>query len=141
MMKNRIYISATFFLIFILGNSCEPNSGGNDIASLLEGKWAVSETSTLFKAAKDAYDVYITISEIDSTNIYISNFYGIGATYDVRATISGLNLTIPSQTVNGDDFTGSGIIAKNYKTITWKYKVAFESGDVDTVNAVYQKIE
>lgn len=141
-MKNRIYYLLLLFLTMFLIYSCEPNnSGGNDIASRLEGKWAVSETSSLFKSALDAYDVFITIDEIDSTTIYISNFYGIGGTYDVRATVNDLNLTIPKQTVNGSDFTGTGVISKNYKTITWKYKVVFESGDVDNVDATYQKVE
>ena len=140
-MKRRNYFYTILFLTLFLGNSCETNNSKIDIASRLEGKWAVSETSTLFKAAKDAYDVYITIDEIDSTTIYISNFYGIGGTYDVKATVNTLNLTIPKQTVNGSDFSGSGLISKNYKTITWRYKVLFESGEVDTVDATYQKIE
>ena len=141
-MKSKTFVFLSILLIVFL-YSCEKigTGGSTDIAAKLSGNWAVSENYSLLKSTLDTYNTYITIDEVDSNTVFISNFYQIGPTYDIEATISGSNITIPMQTVDGFIFSGSGIISKNYKTITWKYKVVYETNEVDNVDAIYEKIE
>jgi hypothetical protein len=58
------------------------------------------------------------------------------------ATISGMTLTLPEQSLDGGwSVYGSGIISNNYQTITWLYYVDEGSGIWHESNPIYTKAD
>jgi hypothetical protein len=134
----RSKICLIFVLIIFVFYSCEEiNNKDESIASRLEGQWKCEENSSIFKSALDFYTVIIQIHPIDSNKVLIQNFYLLGNTVDVEATINGMTLTLPYQNT-GDGYTvqGSGTIASNFDQINWSYSVDDGSGVPDEVEAV-----
>jgi len=139
MKTTRIFLLITAGLLAVL-YSCELLDNPTDlsVAERLEGRWLCEEDNP-YKSAEDAYYVYIDISRIDSNTILIDKFFQLssGAAY---ATISGMTLTLPNQTLEGGfDVYGSGTIASGYKQITWQYYVDDGSGDWSEISSIYTK--
>ena len=141
MKTSKIFLIIFAGLLTIL-YSCELLDDPNNlsIAERLEGRWNVIENNP-YKSAKDAFEVYIDISPIDSNTILIDKFFGLesGSAY---ATISGMTLTLPTQALSGGfDIYGSGTIASGYNKITWRYFVDDGSGYWSEINSIYTKLD
>ena len=145
------YYSIFLALTLLIGLSgCEdalkdPTSA--EIALGIEGEWSVDETSSIFdnntplyKAAMQTYSVSISVSESDSTLIYIDNFYGLGNNVYAEARVMGHSLRLtPNQVLSGG-YTlseGSATINKNLQEIKLNYAVDDGSGELDQVAATY----
>lgn len=139
-MKRILIIPVT--IIFVLFYSCEAldSAKSGTPAERIEGSWSVDENSSLYKSALDIYQVYISLNPIDSSQVFIENFYQIGRDNEVRANVSGNTITIPNQSVDGFKIAGSGSISANFETINMIYNVDDGSGEIDEVGAVYTKI-
>ncbi|MFP4042284.1 MAG: hypothetical protein ACOCZ4_01970 [Bacteroidota bacterium] len=136
------------FTLFIFITACENELlNPAEDTSVLEGEWTVEEQSETYKSKKSSYRVYISVSEEDSTVIEISNFYLLG--YE-NSRISGKvdgkrielfqNQTIDTEGITYNVVSGTGVIASDYRSIEWEYKVDDGSGIVDNVTASYVKI-
>lgn len=71
------------------------------------GGWQVEEDGTV--SSESLYPVTISAGE-QMTDVIISNIYNQALGGDVKATVLGDTLTIPSQTVNGYTIKGYGIL-------------------------------
>ncbi|MFP4019131.1 MAG: hypothetical protein ACLFNL_08815 [Bacteroidales bacterium] len=136
------------FTLFIFITACENELlNPAEDNSVLEGEWTVEEQSETYKSKKSSYRVYISVSEEDSTVIEISNFYLLG--YEdsrISGKVDGKrielfkNQTIDTEGVTYNVVSGTGVIASDYRSIEWEYKVDDGSGIVDNVTASYVKI-
>jgi hypothetical protein len=120
--------------------SCQPDDNTDpsptDARDNVTGMWACSENSTAY--GQQNYDVEIIKDPANSGNIQIDNFFGLGDGKKVSASMSNLNLTIPTQTVDNTTFSGSGTISSNYKNISFTY--TFNEGNgPENVNSTYTK--
>jgi hypothetical protein len=127
----RYFLATLVFTTFIV--ACQKENTGPE--SIL-GQWSCKETSEVFDVTN--YTVDISRSSTDSTKIFIENFYQLGSSYSVQAKINGLSITIPTQTVDGNQISGSGTISSAYDKINWSYNVVSGS-TTDHVTAVYSK--
>ncbi|MDF2437083.1 MAG: hypothetical protein K0Q95_1459 [Bacteroidota bacterium] len=111
----------------------EPSTpGATDPRDAFNGNWAVSENST--ETGASTYN--LTIS--DSSNAsYLLIAYLWGTHTKIRGTVSGSTLTIPSQIVEGNSFSGAGVLA-NSGRLNITYWVN-QGASVDTVTAVLTK--
>ena len=116
-------------LILILSGCSEDTTG-----LLLDGTWHVGENSQLY--GTQHYDVHI--SQIDTVKIEITNFYNIGESSFVMASVSGLEIAIPDQKVEGYIFSGSGEIASDRNTIIFNF-TANDGAVIDQVIAQYKR--
>jgi len=69
------------------------------------GSYRVSEKIVGYQI--DDYNITIMKSSVSSTDIIITNFWGISG-WSVNATVSGNNFNIPTQTYQGVGASGSG---------------------------------
>lgn len=85
------------------------------------------------------YDYTMSVTAGTSSNgiIFIS-LGGFGPDFTPTATISGSQITIPTQTVNGLTITGSGTLSANLSTLSISYNIADTNGNTDqcTITAV-----
>ncbi|HEX8517355.1 MAG TPA: hypothetical protein VF868_14255 [Bacteroidia bacterium] len=138
----RIFAFAAGTMIFgsLLFTSCakeeepEPETPVSaDPRARFKGLWYISENSTQTGAA--TYNLNIQ----DSTNASFIQFAYLWGTHTkIRATFSGNNLTIPSQVVEGNSFSGSGVLT-NSNQINLSYWVNQGGGSIDTVTATLTK--
>lgn len=139
-MKSIRFLTLAIIISLFL-YSCEDLSDtltSAEIAQKLEGSWQCDETSSIFKSTEDIYSIYISLSESDSTRIFISNFYQLGNNVEATALVNGYTITIPTQLIAGDyEVRGSGSISSNLKEISLSYFVDDGSGQEDEVEAVY----
>lgn len=139
-MKSIRFLTLAIIISLFL-YSCEDLSDtltSAEIAQKLEGSWQCDETSSIFKSTEDIYSIYISLSETDSTRIFISNFYQLGNNVEATALVNGYTITIPTQLIAGDyEVRGSGSISSNLKEISLSYFVDDGSGQEDEVEAVY----
>lgn len=147
---NRIFKAAILMIsaLFIFITACENELlNPAEDTSVLEGEWTVEEKSETYKSTKSTYRVYISVSEEDSTVIEISNFYLLG--YEdsrISGKVDGKRIelfkdqTIDTEGVTYNVVSGTGVIASDYRSIEWEYKVDDGSGIVDNVTASYIKI-
>lgn len=144
-MKN-IKLLIGLALISVLISSCEDplnTSSDSEIAQQLEGQWKCDETSTYykssgFKGTDRIYYVNIFQNGIDSTIVQIENFYELGTNVVARAEVSGNNIILKNETLDGGfSVRGSGTISSNLRTITWIYYVDDGSGVEDEVSSTY----
>jgi len=132
-------LAGTMFLsLFIAGCAKEDETApettpvSTDPRAAFHGHWYMHETSSQTGLA--TYYVDIT----DSTNTsYIQLSYLYGYHTKVRATVSGTALTIPLQTVEGNNVSGSGTLT-NTNQINMVYLVN-QGSSIDTLTVVMTK--
>jgi hypothetical protein len=130
------YFLATLILAAFVASCQKIDTGSDDPRDNLLGTWNCKETSQSFGVTN--FTIEISKSTTDTTKILIDNFYQLGNSFSVYAKINGMNLTIPSQSVDGNQISGSGTISSNYNTINWTYNV-LTGTTTDHVTAVYTK--
>lgn len=139
-MRAKILLAVTLVIFLV---SCEDvlnDLTSSEIAAGIEGQWSVDENSSQYKSTLQSYTAYIEVSELDSTVIHIWDFYGLGDDVAAIAAVNGYNISLtPNQSLPGGYtlVTGSGIINKNLKEITWNYSIDDGSGVPDDAIATY----
>ena len=90
--------------------SCQPDDGVDtgDIRDEYVGTWSCAEESDIFGTSN--YTVSITKGTQDDV-IKVSNLYNIGSQNEVLFTVFDNNITINTQTVDGNTFSGTGASA------------------------------
>jgi len=136
-------ISKTAFLfigISLLLVSCEPDNGLDDddpngsSRDKIINTWNVQENSKLYNNSN--YQVNILKRAGNETQVEIENFYQLGFNLKTIATVNGLNIVIPQQTISGQLIQGSGTINFNFSRININFTANDGSGDIDTVSVV-----
>ncbi len=142
-MKTRIStVLPAGILLILFSISCEDieNLTTGDVREKIEGYWDVSEDCTSCKSTFDAFNVYISPHPDDSTMVLIDNFSQLGWEVSARAKISGRNLFINSDKLEGGwTVIGSGTISSNFKEIKWNYSMDDGSGLADQYVATYTR--
>ena len=141
MKKNilRLVLIASFASIII---SCQKNdetspSGGGSGSGLdrdkFLGTWHV--TSHHRPSNQTLYWDMTILASTDTSNhaeIFLDNFDQMGSTNFVRASVSGYNFTVPSQTFSGTMYAGSGSYSSS--NLSFNY-IADDGVQPDTVTA------
>ncbi|MFO8234750.1 MAG: hypothetical protein R6U04_05010 [Bacteroidales bacterium] len=143
--KGIFVLFISVVLIFLA--ACEDERlNPEDDTSVLEGEWEVDEDSEFYKSTQSRYRVYISVSETDTSQVVISNFYQLGyENAQVVGEVSGKRIqllqdqSIETQGVTYTVLSGNGEIADDYRSIDWEYEVDDGSGDVDNVTARYTR--
>jgi hypothetical protein len=136
---NKVYTTAIFgkyvrllgfslFLVFCT-ISCVDEPLTTDVIDNITGTWGVTETS----GSGDEQTFQVTITKVNDNTVKISNFNLLGITVEVD--VSGLDLNIPSQTVDGFDISGNGTASRGYNRIDLDYTVD-DGGGIETYSAV-----
>ncbi|NTW33189.1 MAG: hypothetical protein HGB12_11295 [Bacteroidetes bacterium] len=142
-MKTTLIYATLILTLSITLYSCQPDNNSNtpqptgDTRDKFVDTWSCQEQSKL--NGNSSFMVNISLNSNNSSQINISNFYQLGASYKVYGIVADNSVTLPNQTVNG--FTvksGSGNITNNNNQITWNY-VIDDGADLDTCTAVFSK--
>ncbi len=123
------------FLLFLF-TACEKQED-TDLRNDFIGNWLVNENSSLL--GQRTYEVSIVKDSINSSQIYIYNFYKIGINDSVFSIISELensSMTIPKQTSKNNVAEGSGTLNKD--VIVMSYYIN-DGNQIDTVSANYTR--
>ena len=130
-------------IIALLSTSCEDLLPGLlEQRSRLVDDWRVDESITGNKSTNEIYRVTITEHSEDSTKVLISNFYNVGNGAIAEAVLSGKNLTLHSQILQGGfTVSGSGEIQSSWDEIVWSYSVDDGSGIADYFSATFSRME
>jgi hypothetical protein len=133
-MRNLNILIYLFLVFTITIVSCAKETESEPTETInFKGTWDVTENSKDYGAS--TYTTTITDS-LNGTYINFSNLYSFNK--KVRALVSGKNFTIPSQTIQGNNFTGNGSLS-NSSRIDMKYYVQSTTTHFDTVTAVLRK--
>lgn len=134
-LKNTLIIVALSLFVIACEPADDPEPTG-DPRDAIEDTWECNEVSPSY--GETTYSVDIAIDPNNSNGVVMDNFYNLGFGKDVTATLSGDNLTISSQLVDGTTISGSGLISGNKKLIDWSYSV--DEGDgAETVTASFTR--
>ena len=125
--KVKIRFLILISIIAVLVNTCTPDNtspNSNDTRDKIVDTWNCSETVGPFGA--QSFQVDISKDPNNSTRVFLDNFFDLKVGSGVYATMSGLQLNIPSQkiVISQNDqwtFSGTGSISNNYKSITLNY--------------------
>ncbi len=127
-MKKLHYLTIASLLFFA---SCI-----KDETTTLDGTWSCSETSVVY-GSTNPYEVNITTDASNENKIYLENFYDLGYNNKVTATLSGDNISISSQTIDGYTISGSG--TKNSESSLSFTYYSYDGADHDTITSTYTK--
>lgn len=98
------------------------------------GNWYVSEDSKIF--GKSTYNLVISEDPNNTSKRFISYLYGFKT--KTTATINGSNISIAKQVIDGQNVSGSGVLA-NSTQINLTYYVQSTATKYDTVMATLTK--
>jgi hypothetical protein len=142
--RNKSFVLLFAMISFVILNSCEVADdllGENETVAELEGEWIVDEDSELYdKSTRQLMAVYNVTISADPGNpngIIIHDFYQVEI--DVKANISGNQLSISNYSESGFVVNGSGAISNNRQVITMSYTVSDSGGAPDHCTAIYTK--
>lgn len=107
-----------------------------DLRDDYTGSWVVEENSNFFGA--QAYAVEVTKSDTSDTEIWVSNFYGLGSSTITSMNVVDNSLVIPLQIVSGSDISGTGQSDLDVTGISFTYGVDDGSG-VDNCTATWTR--
>lgn len=106
-----------------------------DTNTSLEGSWKVQESHSYI----GQYTFYVTIgaNPDDPSVVYIDNFMRMGSGKEVYANVSGDNITLPSQDINGHTVEGSGTVVNNNRL-----EFSFtdnDGGNIEEVTSIFTR--
>lgn len=137
-MKKLNYFILILILLSPIWNSCELEETEIKVADLV-GFWDVQENSKYFKKSLSGYyRAEIVRDPSDTAYIFVKNFYELKN--NLRAKVTGRDISIPQQTLNGYYVQGFGRVSVTNNRIDFFYRVDFRDGDIDTVDAVYNRV-
>ena len=131
---NTAKLTACLLSVCLAFAGCIPEEFDSNLA----GVWRCSESSEIFLKSTKGTSIFDVVFKQDADNqskYYIGNFYDLGSSIEVVATVSGSTLIIPEQTVNGFVFKGSGTINDQYNLIDMNYTVDDGGGKTDHLTA------
>lgn len=136
--KRNILFAGLLLVTAVFVNSCaeeEPVTPSDDRDKLVDG-WTCTENSS--QAGSSTYTVLISKSTTNTAEVLLENFYDISNQIKARVTVSGNNLTIPQQLLNGNQLNGSGSMSgTNSFTLTYYIN---NGSTIDTCTAVFTRI-
>ncbi len=131
MRLNNIKFLLPVFALFLMSCPDEP-------APLQTEKEIIKEISREWTCQVDEegvplnFNATISADSNNDTKILVYNFHKIGNSEKLSAIIkTDLTIEIPKQTINNQEFIGSGEISNDYTQITWEYTIVFSGGTVD----------
>ena len=126
---------AIIFILFLF-IACEKEQD-TDASNDFVGNWLVNENSSLL--GQRTYEIRIAKDSINTSQIYIYNFYKIGMYDSVLSIVSesqNTAITIPTQTSKNNILEGSGTLNKD--VIAMNYFIN-DGNQIDTVSANYTR--
>lgn len=111
----------------------EPTPATTDAREKFHGNWTVAENSNDFGTS--TYNCTITDSSV-SPYIFIAYLYGFNK--KIYSSVSGNSITIPVQTIQGQNVSGNGTLV-NADQINLTYYVRTTSVHYDTITATLTK--
>lgn len=127
--QTLLYLATASLLII---TSCVPTDDENVD---LDDTWGCTETSILF--GNTSYEVNISTDASNSSIIYLENFYNLGFSNKATATVSGDNINISTQTIDGYQISGSGTV-NSQNSLSFNY-YSYDGSDRDTISATYTR--
>jgi len=128
-----LYSAAALFGILFITSCAKEEDEPQPTGPTFRGNWAVSEKSKDFGSS--TYNLTISDSS-NASYILIAYLYGFNKkTYGI---VSGNNFTIPVQSIQGNNVSGTGAL-KNVNRIEISYLVQTTSTHYDTVGVVLTK--
>jgi hypothetical protein len=128
-----VLMSTLFLASCATDETEEPTPTTTDAREKFHGNWSVSENSTDFGTS--TYNCTITDSSV-SPYIFIAYLYGFNK--KIYSSVSGNNITIPVQTIQGQNVSGNGTLV-NADQINLTYYVRTTSVHYDTITATLTK--
>lgn len=98
------------------------------------GNWYVAENSKIFGTS--TYNLVISEDPNNTSKRFISYLYGFKT--KTIATVNGSNISIAKQVIDGQNVSGSGVLANNTQ-INLTYYVQSTATKYDTVTATLTK--
>lgn len=130
----KIFVALLLPAISLL-SACDPDTENDpnpaDPREKFLGTWTVQENKK-----KLTYEVLITESPTNSSEVLISNFYNVGI--KPFAIITTSTITCPVQSFQSQQITINGAGTYTSGKIYWTYYVN-DGADLDTINAVYSR--
>lgn len=134
-MKTKHFFLFLLFSPALFFSSCQPDEqptpSSTDARDVYVASWTCNETSS--QIGPSTFTVHINKVTTNTTQVQIENFYNIGFNFNAKVDISGTSMSIPLQTVNGNQVHGSGT-KTGANSISLSYYVNNGSG-VDTCTA------
>ena len=130
----KVKIAIVFILFLFI--ACEKEQD-TDARNGFVGNWLVNENSSLL--GQRTYEIRIAKDSINTSQIYIYNFYKIGMYDSVLSIVSesqNTAITIPTQTSKNNILEGSGTLNKD--VIAMNYFIN-DGNQIDTVSANYTR--
>ncbi|MCD4793380.1 MAG: hypothetical protein K8R54_09120 [Bacteroidales bacterium] len=130
MRLNNIKFLLPVFALFLMSCPDEPAPPATEkeIIAEISREWTCHEEGDDFPLN---YNATITSDPANDSKILISNFHAMGNDDKISAIIkTDLSVEIPLQTINSQDFSGTGEISNDYTQITWDYTIVFSGGTV-----------
>ncbi len=130
----KVKIAIVFILFLFI--ACEKEQD-TDARNGFVGNWLVNENSSLL--GQRTYEIRIAKDSINTSQIYIYNFYKIGMYDSVLSIVSESQNTaiiIPTQTSKNNILEGSGTLNKD--VIAMNYFIN-DGNQIDTVSANYTR--
>jgi hypothetical protein len=140
--SNYSLMALLFFTLSVVTISCQKDedkitpsnpSSANQDADKLVGIWRVNENSQIF--GQTVFEVEIV--KTGANLVSIRNFYNLGFTHAVSATISGTGIQIGTQTTAGQTISGTGAMS-NATNLTMTYTANDGTGN-DNCSAIFVK--
>ena len=130
----KVKIAIVFMLFLFI--ACEKEQDTDERNDFI-GNWLVNENSSLL--GQRTYEIRIAKDSINTSQIYIYNFYKIGMYDSVLSIVSesqNTAITIPTQTSKNNILEGSGTLNKD--VIAMNYFIN-DGNQIDTVSANYTR--
>lgn len=112
--RKWLYLSILITGMTLAATSCEKDEKTPDRDKFL-GTYTMAQDCS---GQTNSYEIIIEASATSEDAVVINNFFS-NANNDLTATVSGDNITIPSQVVNSITFSGNGSIAGNILTLSY----------------------
>jgi hypothetical protein len=136
-MKKKIFYSC-LFLMAVLWTGCKKNNS-QDARDIFVATYSVTEswTENGQVLTKPAYTMTIQKSTQQIDKLLLSNFADYGTGVTAEATVNGLSLIIPQQTLsNSKSIIGTGTLVD--PTLTFTYTENFNSISLE-ISAIAKK--
>lgn len=119
-MKTKAILALLLTLIISLSATCDSEVVEvEDERINVEGKWACSLDDGA--GGVQDYEIEITIDNATDDKIFISNFDYNGGT--ATGTLTGLNITVETQTVGNSTIFADGKVSADYQEINWTINI------------------